>query len=171
MNAERVTNQLEQNASVIVGLVSNLPLGQADWKPSPDAWSILEVMAHLLDEEREDFRARIDAVLHLPGEPWPPIDPQGWVKERDYASRDLGETLESFLAEREVSVSWLRDLTVVDWGVDYEHPALGSLRAGDLLASWLAHDYLHIRQLTRLHWQFHARRIEPYGTEYAGEWS
>ena len=142
----------------------------ASWRPASDTWSILEVVAHLLDEEREDFRARIDATLNRPGEPWTPIDPAGCVRDRDYASRDLDETLREFLAKRERSLEWLKGLRSVDWNADYEHPSLGILRAGDLLASWAAHDLLHIRQLMGLHWQYDARLSEPFATEYAGQW-
>ena len=170
MNVETLIERLAANAEVFAGLTKDLPAEQIAWKPSPEKWSILEVLAHLLDEEREDFRTRIDGVLHRPLEDWPPIDPQGWVEERGYASRDLDETLRDFLSEREQSVSWLRGLEAPNWEATYQHPALGPLRAGDLLASWLAHDFLHIRQLTTLHWQFHCDTMEPYEVSYAGEW-
>ena len=170
MNIDTLIERLDENAEVIAGMARNLPAEQVSWKPKPEKWSILEVLAHLLDEEREDFRARIDSVLHRPDENWSPIDPQGWVEKRDYASRDLGETLRDFLSEREHSVTWLHSLEKPNWEGAYQHPTLGQLRAGDLLASWMAHDFLHIRQLTRLHWQFHCRMMAPYEMSYAGEW-
>ena len=170
MDTDTLINRLQASAEVIAGLAKDLPAEQISWKPAPEKWSILEVVAHLLDEEREDFRARIESVLHRPHEDWPPIDPEGWVNERDYASRDLDETLGTLLAEREHSVTWLRSLEEPDWEATYEHPKLGSLRAGDLLASWLAHDFLHIRQLDELHWQYHRRNVRPYDVSYAGGW-
>ena len=42
------------------------------------------------------------------------------------------------------------------------------LRAGDLLASWLAHDLIHIRQITRLHYRWLERLAAPYQLGYAG---
>jgi hypothetical protein len=170
MNIEELIDRLEANAEVIAALVRNLPAESVSWKPSPEKWSILEVAAHLLDEEREDFRARIDSLLHRPDQEWSPIDPPGWVEERGYASRDLAETVRDFLSEREHSISWLRRLEAPNWQAAYQHPTLGQLRAGDLLASWLAHDFLHIRQLTGLHWQFHRHLMEPFEVSYAGNW-
>ena len=170
MNTRELINRLEANAAVLSGLVEDLPPEQITWKPSPEEWSVLEVICHLLDEEREDFRARIDGILHRPEEDWTPIDPQGWVEERSYGTRDLGDTLRAFLAEREHSVSWLRGLDVSNWEALYQHPTLGPLRAGDLLASWLAHDFLHMRQLVSLHWRFHSREARPYEVSYAGDW-
>jgi hypothetical protein len=127
------------------------------------------VVCHLLDEEREDFRVRLDYTLHRPGEPWPPIDPAGWVLAREYNQQDLGISLDAFLSEREASVAWLRKLHAPNWAVNYEAP-WGPISAGDLLASWIGHDLLHMRQLVELHWAYAAAQLEPYSTRYAGEW-
>jgi len=170
MEVDRLVDQLERNASAFSALVSGLPLEQTSWKPGADKWSVLEVICHLLDEEREDFRARLESTLRDPEKLWPAIDPPGWVVEREYAGRDLEETLSAFLDERRRSVSWLRALEQPDWGASYEHPVAGTLRTGDLVASWLAHDFLHLRQLARLHWQYHSVHAGPYKTSYAGEW-
>ena len=40
----------------------------------------------------------------------------------------------------------------------------------DLLASWVAHDLLHMRQLVELHWVYTIHQLEPYKVEYAGQW-
>jgi hypothetical protein len=159
---------LEAHARVVTALVDAVAAEQARWKPAPDRWSILEVVNHLADEEAEDFRQRLDLTLHHPGEPWPAIDPERWVTERGYAERDLAESLERFLTERRRSLVWLRGLDAPDWERSWVHPRVGTLRAGDLLASWLDHDLIHIRQITRLHHQWLVERSRPYGTEYAG---
>ena len=160
---------LERSAKVIRELVQEVAPEQRMWKPDADRWSILEVIGHLLDEEREDFRVRLRLVLEDPELEWPPIDPQGWVEQRSYAEKNLEETLETFLDERRDSVRWLQGLADPDWSRAKQHPA-GALSAGDLLASWTAHDLLHIRQLTWLHLQYVQQRARPYSTEYAGEW-
>ncbi|MBN1858808.1 DinB family protein [Candidatus Bipolaricaulota bacterium] len=169
-NALTLIDHLEQSADVIRLLVQSVLPEQEAWRPTADAWSVLEVIGHLLDEEREDFRVRLGLLLEDPDAEWPPIDPQGWVKERSYATRDLWETLESFLEERFQSLIWLRELPPPEWSRKKTHPVAGSLAAGDMLAAWAAHDLLHIRQLTRLHLQYVKRIAAPYATEYAGAW-
>ena len=159
--------RLEAQAPVIAALVDQAAAEQARWKPSPQDWSILEVINHLGDEEREDFRARLDLTLHHPGAPVPPIDPQGWVTERAYNGRDPGESLARFLAERQRSLDWLRSLAAPDWSQPTARPGL---RAGDLLAAWVAHDLLHLRQLIELHYAWLAERAAPYAVDYAGPW-
>ena len=170
MDVESCALRLEAGAASIAALVRGAEQAQARWKPSPEKWSILEVVNHLYDEEREDFRQRIDFTLHRPGAPWPPIDPEGWVASRRYAERELGPSLEAFLDERRGSVEWLRGLRSPDWSLACDHPRGFRLSAGDLLASWVAHDLLHVRQLARLHYQYVEAVSRPYSVEYAGGW-
>jgi hypothetical protein len=169
VNLEAQIAQLTTQAQIIHGLTAGISVAQAAWKPGSDAWSIVEVVNHLYDEEREDFRAHLEAVLAGPDTPWAPIDPQGWVTQRRYAERDLAQSVANFLRERDRSLAWLRGLTVADWGIAYTMP-WGSITAGDLLASWVAHDLLHIRQLVELRWGILVAAVAPYQVRYAGEW-
>jgi hypothetical protein len=124
----------------------------------------------LYDEERDDFRLRIDILLHAPDKPWPPIDPERWCTERKYNERDLEESVERFSAERRRSIEWLRTLGAPHWDTARVHPALGTMRAGDFLLSWLMHDVLHARQLLRLQYLQAGETWKPYSAAYAGRW-
>jgi hypothetical protein len=169
MDIDSLSAQMAEIAARIQALVQHVSDGQARWKPDPSSWSILEVVNHLLDEEREDFRVRLDYTLHCPGEPWPPIDPEGWVTRRRYNEKEPKASLAQFLSERESSLAWLRELSAPGWDTAYEAP-FGLISAGDLFAAWVAHDLLHMRQLVQLHWDYTAAQLEPYSTQYAGEW-
>lgn len=169
LNLERVTNQMAANAKAIEALLRGVSDAQASWQPNDESWSLLIVICHLLDEEREDFRRRVDYTLHRPGEEWPAIDPQGWVISRGYASRDLRETLNAWLDERAQSLEWLATLQGANWNAEKQAP-WGVMRAGDVMAAWLAHDHLHIRQINELHYAYHKAHSEPYSVEYAGDW-
>ena len=169
MRLDFLRRELAQGAETIGGLVAGVSPAEARVRPASEAWSLLEVVCHLHDEEREDFRPRLDVVLHRPEEAWARIDPAGWVSERRYNERDLGEALQGFLIERERSIAWLAGLSAPDWSREYRAP-FGPITAGDLLASWAAHDLLHTRQLLELR---HARLLAlaaPHRTRYAGDW-
>jgi hypothetical protein len=168
LELERFISQMAQNAQRVRVLAEGVSEEQARWKPAPDSWSILEVVNHLLDEEQEDFRAFLDLALHRPEDPRPKIAPQAWVTERRYNERDPGGSLRAFLAAREASLAWLRGLSL-DWEVTYQAP-WGPMRIGDICAAWVAHDLLHMRQLVELHWAYNQRQVQPYSTEYAGDW-
>ena len=170
MEMTRFLERFEQNAAAIAALANDVSNEQAVWRPSPEDWSILEVINHLYDEEREDFRKRLDLILHRPGNTWPPIDPPGWVVERRYQARDMKESLARFLAERDSSLFWLRSLVDPYWDSQSTHPAGFVLSAGDMLSAWLAHDFLHIRQLNELHYLYHCQQVDPRTVIYAGDW-
>jgi hypothetical protein len=163
---------LETQAASIAALARAFSEAESRLRPAPGSWSALEVLCHLYDEEREDFRARLDYTLHRPGEQVPSIDPEGWVTARDYASRDPRDSLAAFLDERARSLEWLRGLRDPDWERPVNHPALAEygVRAGDLLASWVAHDLLHLRQLIELRYSSLEASSAPYRLRYAGEW-
>ena len=170
MEIERISATMQTNAQRIAALVAGVDETQARWKPDAASWSILEVVNHLLDEEREDFRVRIDYTLHRPGEAWPPIDPGGWVTARRYNARNLAESLEAFLSERERSLAWLRGLPAPNWDAAAMAPWGEPFPAGNLLAAWVAHDLLHLRQLVELHWAWTTAALAPHRCDYAGEW-
>jgi uncharacterized damage-inducible protein DinB len=169
MNLQYFIQRFSNNRGVFESLLCDVSLEQARWKPTADKWSMLEVVNHLYDEEREDFRQRLQLTLADPGQSWPPINPREWVETRAYNDRDLAASLKNFLAERDSSLDWLRQLTNPNWQNSNEGPN-GRLSAGDLLAAWLAHDFLHIRQLARLHWQYTGELAAPYQTTYGGPW-
>jgi hypothetical protein len=169
MRPELLYRELASGAPIIRNLLTGITSAEARSKPNPESWSVLEVVCHLYDEEREDFRQRLDIMLYRPEEQWPPIDPLGWVTRRKYNDRELAEVLDNFVAERGKSLAWLRGLSAVNWDAEYVAP-FGALKAGDMLASWVAHDNLHMRQLVELRRGRVVRITEPYDVRYAGEW-
>ncbi len=169
MQIDRAIELLKAHAGAVRGLAAGTPIEQARWKPAPESWSILEVVNHLYDEEREDFRQRLDHCLNHPDEAWPPIDPQGWVIQREYNSRDPEQSLRNFLEERQRSLVWLGALRAPDLEAVQTAP-FGEIRTGDLLAAWVAHDLLHLRQLVELRWAYTLKAAEPFDVRYAGEW-
>ncbi len=110
---------------------------------------------------------RLDIILHHPDQPWPSIDPQGWIIERKYNERALEESLANFLNERKVSLEWIDTLTTPNWDSTYK-ASFGSMTAGAMFASWVAHDLLHMRQLVELHRALTVLKADPYCVDYAG---
>lgn len=67
----------------------------------------MEIVCHLYDEEREDFISRIKHISDNPSQVMIPINLEGWVLEREYASENYEQKLEQFLSERQISINWL----------------------------------------------------------------
>lgn len=169
MQFETLYQELQNSTEMIRALLSGITQEEARIKPNPQSWSILEVVCHLYDEEREDFREHLDWILHRQQEEWHQIDPQGWVIERKYNEQAFGEMQKKFFAERTRSLEWLQGLSGTNWETSHTSQ-FGTMRAGDMLASWVAHDNLHIRQLVELRRSKIENLIKPYSIEYAGDW-
>ena len=176
MNATAIINRLERMTKLLPSLVSGLPLEDARWKPPSDAWSIVEIVNHLVDEETLDFRVRVRLTLESPMADWARTDPEGWAVEKRYNEQDLEGSVLRFVQERAESVRWLRSLggelgpESAAWTRAHPHPRMGPLAAGMLLASWQAHDALHIRQIAKRLFELASRDAPEYSTRYAGEW-
>ena len=169
MNLTKAIAHLRENSEIIHLLVQEMTDEAARHKPDVDSWSVVEVINHLYDEEREDFREHLDQILHRPDEPWSRIDPQKWVTERHYNSRTLPNSLANFSQERQRSLDWLVELETPDWEAVHTTP-WGQISAGDMMASWVAHDLLHMRQLVALKWGATLPDLVPYQVDYAGGW-
>ena len=138
MNLDHIAARLQRQADAIHALAAGVSAEQARWQPAAASWSLLEVINHLDDEERQDFRVRLDLLLHQPQEPWPPTDPQGWVVSRAYNQRDLQNSLARFMTARAESITWLGTLEDPNWESAAVSPWGGTIRAGDMLAAWLS---------------------------------
>ena len=169
MKFETLYQELTSSTEMIRALLAGLTQEEAGFKPSPETWSILEVLCHFYDEECEDFREHLDFILHRQNEEWHRIDPQGWIVERKYNEQNFIEMQKKFFAERKKSLKWLKGLSDADWNITHTSP-FGSASAGEMLASWIAHDNLHIRQLVELRRARIENITQPYAILYAGDW-
>ncbi len=167
----RLLDRLACFPRVLQTLATGMSDADLRWKPGAEHWSVLEVFGHLAEEEARDFRPRLERTLA--GRAWDPIDPEGWAVAHRYNEASPAEVLAEFATRRERSVAWLAGLVgvgSVDWGCVHEHPVFGPIRAGDLLASWVDHDALHLRQIARRLHELAVRDAGEFSTLYAGAW-
>ena len=169
MEAIQIIEKIEENLHVFEALLSPVSVVESAWKPDQSKWSLTEIVCHLVDEEVEDFRARIKHCLQgnegLP----PAIDPVGWVSSRSYTDQDYNKKILEFIKERSTSIQWLRSFIDPDWDSSFEDHHFGTMSAGLFLTNWLAHDYLHIRQITHLKYLY-LKEHSSHDLFYAGEW-
>ena len=169
MEFRTLYQELANSTEMIRAMIAGVEQEQAQVKLDAKSWSILEVVCHLYDEEREDFREHLDFILHRQNDEYHVIDPQGWVTERKYNQQDFNDAREKFFAERQISLAWLKTIAISDWDTTYTSE-YGSVTAGEMLSCWIAHDNLHIRQLVELRRTRVETITKPYPIEYAGDW-
>lgn len=167
MDYYKIIDSLEMNEGIFRHILAPDTPTDVYWRPSPESWNLLEIVCHLRDEEALDFRSRTEHILEYPDMPMPTIDPPGWVKQHKYAEQDYITVLQDFIRIRNASVAWLIELDDPAWDNVHIHPELGPMSASMLLTNWLAHDYLHIRQINRLHYLF-LQQYSGVPLDYAG---
>ncbi len=170
MDHQSIIDQLSFSGRTFEALLRANSKEEIEWRPAENKWCLLEIACHLYDEEREDFRARLKHVLEIPSEKLPSIDPVGWVASRNYMEQNFEEVVKKFLNERTQSVEWLNSLESPNWKNAFNHHKFGPMSAEMFLANWLAHDYLHIRQIVRTRYQYLKATASEVTLAYAGDW-
>ncbi len=161
--------ELQYSTEMIRALLAGIAPEPARLKQTAESWSILEVVCHLYDVEREDFREHLDFILHRPKEAWHGIDTDAWVTQREYNLQNFPEIQAKFFVERERSLAWLEGLKDPDWGKTFT-TEYRTISAGEMFACWVAHDNLHLRQLVELRRLRLENITKPYNLGYAGDW-
>jgi len=170
IDIEEIVRHLTGNAGAMRALYQTISEDQAKWKPDPDTWSLEEVMQHVYNEERIDFRKHLKEMLSDPPQPWGKSRPEEHISGIDWR-----QSLDGFLDERRASLDWLEALESPNWDKSSQvssGPAgdVWSLSAGDVLVSWVAHDFLHLRQMNELLYAWNEKDASPYSVQYAGGW-
>jgi DinB superfamily len=169
MEFSTLYQELQNSTEMIRALLVGITQEEAQFKPNPESWSILEVVCHLYDIEREDFREHLDFILHRQNEEYHVIDPQRWITERGYNEQSFTDMQENFFAERKKSLGWLEGISASAWETTYTSE-YGSVSAGEMFSCWIAHDNLHLRQFVELRRARIETITKPYPLEYAGNW-
>jgi hypothetical protein len=164
-------SEARRSLAAMPGMLEALLAGLEDaawrWRPAPEEWAPVEIVCHLRDEEAEDFGARVRAILA--GRPrFTPIDPEGWARARRYRDAEPAAALRAFRAEREKSLALLAGITPEGLGGTAKSPSGLTLSGLDLLAAWVTHDRLHLRQLAGTLARIWADRWAPLRADYAG---
>lgn len=140
---------LSRTPAVVRSLLHNLPEPWARNDYGQQTWGPAEVVAHLIFAERTDWLPRARVILeHGATRPFDPFDRAG---HKDLLAMSVGALLDEFDRARAHSLRDLDDLklTPADLARPGRHPALGACTLGDLLATWVVHDFNHIAQIAK----------------------
>ena len=150
-NLEHAAAVLTRTPASLDALLRGLPDFWVRRNEGGDSWSPFGIVGHLIFADRTDWVPRLRRILEF-GEarPFDPFDRQGHVKESE--GKTIEHLLDEFAQVRRQSLEALRsiDLQSGDLQRQGRHPALGTVKASELLATWAAHDLNHLHQLARV---------------------
>jgi hypothetical protein len=138
---------LERTPRVLRAQLSGLPSAWLQDNDGQGTWSPGQIVAHLVEAEHDLWIPRMRAILG--GEAFPPFDREGSL--RRWGQDPLDVLLDEFDRRR---ASSLKDfaaagLTDADLKREGKHPEFGTVTLSQLLATWTAHDLIHLAQITR----------------------
>src|SRR6476659_11367338 len=97
-----IIETLERQRAEIVAALSAFTPEQAQWRPAPGEWNLIEIVGHVADTERAfAYRAMCFArggKAALPG-----LDPDEFMAAAPFAERTLPELVSEFVAVRQAS--------------------------------------------------------------------
>ena len=154
---------LARTPSVVAAMLSGLPEHWTQAHEGGDTWSPFDVVGHLIHGEEADWLARARIILeHGESRPFTPFDRLAQFEASK--GKSLPELLDWFAALRARRLRELADLQLSDADLDRrgQHPVFGSVTLRQLLATWVAHDFDHIAQISRVMAVQYAGEVGPW---------
>jgi hypothetical protein len=130
-------------------LIKGISTAKLRKRPTPDKWSMNEILAHLAETEIVGgFRMRM--ILGAPGTPIAAFDQDAWVISGHYNKRDPRKSLAQFRVVREANLALLKSLTPEQWKHYGMHAERGQETIEHIARLYAGHDINHLQQIERI---------------------
>jgi hypothetical protein len=136
-------------ASTLARLVKDVSPSKLRKRPTPEQWSVVEILAHLADSEVV-CGWRLRAILGAPGTPIGAYDQNAWNVAGHYATRDPRQCIEQFRAVRKANLSLLNSLTPDQWKQYGMHEERGKETVEHIVGLIAGHDLNHVQQIRHI---------------------
>ena len=141
---------LSSTPAVLNALINNMDEVSWQAKTPEQELSILELISHLQDVEKEINFPRIQTILHEDNPTLIGFDSDIWITLRDYQNTRNSQVLLDFSAQRQQLLSLLTGLPSDQWKRPAQHTIFGPTNLEEIARFIAHHDMDHIRQVFRL---------------------
>ncbi len=140
---------LATTPTVLDALLRNKSNAWLQCRKSPEAFSPIDVLGHLMHADQTDWLPRARIILEGAHTPFAPFDRFDF--QRFIANKSIDTLLDDFAALRSQTLQTLASLNLAEQQLDLQgtHPELGAVALRNLLATWVVHDLNHIQQIVR----------------------
>ena len=125
---------------------SGLTSDQEQARPGPGAWSVAELVAHMVDSDAVGTD-RMKRVLAESSPILQGFDQDAWIARLDSRAMPIPEGLALFAANRDWMARILRKATEADFGRSGHHTERGSVTLAGLLSGYVGHLDWHLKML------------------------
>ena len=154
---------LERTPGTFRALLGDLPDAWIVANEGPDTFSAFDNVGHLVHGERADWIPRARIILAQGSDRrFEPYDRFAQIRESE--GKTLADLLEEFARLRAENITTLRgwNLSARQLALEGEHPSLGRVTLGQLLATWVAHDLGHLAQTARVMAKRYRDNVGPW---------
>jgi hypothetical protein len=160
---QQTTSLLARTPAALNALLRELPEEWTHRNEGGDTWNVFDVVAHLIYGEQADWIPRARIILGF-GETrvFEPFDRKGHIKLSQ--GKTLAQLLDEFGRARSESLDQLRALNLRQEDLERRgrHPAFGSVKLSQHLASWVSHDLTHLHQISRIMAHQYREAVGPW---------
>jgi hypothetical protein len=140
----------EKGPKQIASAVSSLNDKTLRYKPSPEKWCILEILAHIADMEIL-YAYRLRQMLADKNPVIAPIDQNAWAKNLGYLESSPAELVALYGLNRHATLQLLRRLKPGDLEKSAQHPELKRpVTVAEYVGMMAGHGPNHLAQIERL---------------------
>lgn len=118
-------------------------------RPTPERWSVAEIIAHLADAEIA-IGWRLRAILGTPGTVVQGFDQDSWINALHYETRDVRKDLVQYRVLRDANLELLNTLTPEQWEHFGIHSERGQESIERIARMTAGHDLNHIQQIENI---------------------
>ncbi|QQS35928.1 MAG: DinB family protein [Ignavibacteriales bacterium] len=130
------------------GCLDELPSEMWDFKPSPDKWSVREIVIHIMDSEINAY-VRCRKIIAETGSTITTYDQDKWAQALNYKDHNIDIAVEVFKFLRMITHDLLMILPDSTWENFIIHPERGKIKLTDWLKEYIVHINKHCGQMQR----------------------
>jgi len=161
-NIERAAEILERTPKAVRSMLTGL---SEDWTTggTQDNWAPYDIVGHLIHGELTDWIPRARIILEQ-GENRTFVPFDRLAQFELSKGKSLSELLDDFEVNRDESLDTLRSWNLTEEQLTLKgiHPEFGDVSLSELIASWVAHDLTHIRQITQVMAKKYTDAVGPW---------
>jgi DinB family protein len=136
--------------ALLSGVLRQLPKKMWLYKPSPERWSIHEIIVHLADSEASSY-VRCRHLIAEPTKTAAEFDPARWAGTLGYFHQSTKECIEVIRRLRKMTYGLLITLPEPVWSRTLEHPVEGRISLELWIERQERHIPHHIEQMKQNH--------------------
>ena len=137
-----------------------LPQEMWQYRPSPERWTIHEIVVHIADSEANSY-IRCRRLIAEPGSTVLGYDEVKWASVLDYHSQSTTDALELFKWLRLKSYTLIKTLPETAWANTVHHTENGLISMDDWLDTYERHVPEHVHQMQTVYADWIARLKKP----------